>query len=358
MRIEFTYDAPDIRDILKNYGADITSALFFDIETTGFTADTSSLYMIGASYYDDNIKQYTGIQWFAESKEEIKDILSDFLSFAGEFSTIIHYNGDTFDLPYIRTTAQKYNLNNTLSLLKSIDVYKEIRHFKNILGLSNVKLKTVEKYMDIKRDDEYSGGDLIKVYKAYLKDRDESKKKLLLLHNHDDIKGLTEIIPILSYPVFFNNPPKVTKITNQGSHIEFKIESRLIKPVRFTCNDVSFDLNKEYGIVYVPRYHGVLKYFYDNYKDYYYLPLEDKAIHKSVAQYVDKEYKEAAKASNCYTIEEGIFLPNPVGYISPSFKADYQDKKCYFKENANILEDYQYASEYVAKLLAGTLTPP
>ena len=53
---------------------DITSAalpegtLFFDIETTGFSPDSSHLYMIGCSFIQDGVWQI--IQWFDETKTD------------------------------------------------------------------------------------------------------------------------------------------------------------------------------------------------------------------------------------------------------------------------------------------------
>lgn len=38
-----------------------------------------------------------------------------------------------------------------------------------------------------------------------------------------------------------------------------------------------------------------MRHFYSDYKNYYYLPKEDMAIHKSVAAYVDHEYRENAR---------------------------------------------------------------
>lgn len=52
-----------------------------------------------------------------------------------------------------------------------------------------------------------------------------------------------------------------------------------------------------------------LKYFFKNYKDYYYLPEEDITIHKDVATYVDKNHRIQATASNCFTKVTDNFLP-------------------------------------------------
>ena len=74
-----------------------------------------------------------------------------------------------------------------------------------------------------------------------------------------------------------------------------------------------------------------MKYFYSNYKEYYYLPAEDTAMHKSVAAFVDPQFREPAKASPCYTRKEGAFLPQWDIIFSPVFKAEYGDKLCYFE---------------------------
>ena len=44
--------------------------LFFDIETTGFTARSSHVYLIGCAYYDGHTFQL--IQWFSETTEDEK----------------------------------------------------------------------------------------------------------------------------------------------------------------------------------------------------------------------------------------------------------------------------------------------
>lgn len=41
--------------------------------------------------------------------------------------------------------------------------------------------------------------------------------------------------------------------------------------------------------------------YYPNYKDYYYLPAEDIAVHKSVGTYVDRRCRRQADALNCFT---------------------------------------------------------
>ena len=57
---------------------------------------------------------------------------------------------------------------------------------------------------------------------------------------------------------------------------------------------------------------GYCKIFYKDYKNYYYLPEQNCAIHKSVAAYVDKSRRTAATKNTCYTWVEPHTLNTPV----------------------------------------------
>ena len=74
-----------------------------------------------------------------------------------------------------------------------------------------------------------------------------------------------------------------------------------------------------------------MKYFYSNYQDYYYLPAEDTAMHKSIATFVDKEHRIQATASNCYTRKKALFLPQWEVLFTPFFKRDYKAKEYFFE---------------------------
>lgn len=68
--------------------APLDSVLFFDIETTGFLARSSQLYLIGCAYYQDN--SWNIVQWLAQNTSEEALILKEFLAFAKDYTTLIH----------------------------------------------------------------------------------------------------------------------------------------------------------------------------------------------------------------------------------------------------------------------------
>ena len=105
----------------------------------------------------------------------------------------------------------------------------------------------------------------------------------------------------------------------------------------------------------VPLYETELKYFYSNYKDYYYLPQEDVAIHKSLAEFVDKAHREKATAANCYTKKTGQFLREWDLCFAPFFKNDYEDNSFFFDLNENMKKSRFAMSLYASHVIAHIL---
>jgi len=101
----------------------------------------------------------------------------------------------------------------------------------------------------------------------------------------------------------------------------------------------------------VPIYEEELKYFYANYKDYYYLPTEDVALHKSIASFVDKDYRIQACASNCYTRKISRFLPQWKILMEPFFKREYKSKDLFFELTDDIKKNRELFSIYASHIL-------
>ncbi|WP_162300626.1 ribonuclease H-like domain-containing protein [Anaerosacchariphilus polymeriproducens] len=336
-------------------------SIFIDIETTGFSPASSFVYLIGCAYYDG--EQWTLIQWFAKSYESEVKVISAFLEFISKYKTLISYNGIGFDLPYIKERCKKLNIPHSLDTVQHIDFYRVILPYKRFFRLNNLKQKTIEEFLSIQRQDKYNGSELISIYLQYLKTQDNNLIKLLLLHNHDDIKGLLSIIPMISYQYIFNGKFNIQncmfdslKLVNKlkQNEIIFELQLNIPVPKRISFGNDIFYLTVFQDIVKIKIkiYHGELKYFYKNYKDYYYLPKEDTSIHKSVAFYVDKNFRTQAKAANCYSRKSGHFLPQYEDLFSPYFKIDYFDKNMYFELTEEILSDYTLLKKYILHILS------
>lgn len=354
--------------ILNNYNlnyplekiASLSDILFLDIETTGFLSGSSQIYLIGCAYYSE--ENWTIKQFFASDSEEEEQIVSAFLEFASSFNFLIHYNGNTFDLPFIKAKAEKYNISYPFESMNGLDIYRRITPYKNLLKITDCKLKTIEEFLGIERIDQYSGGELINVYKDYLSSHDYDLYHTLLQHNFDDMKGMFEVLPILSYYDLFNNPVTATKvsashyndingISRQELMINFSFESSLKKTISFMGQGCHLRVEGNQGTLVVPIYEEELKYFYANYKDYYYLPTEDQALHKSIASYVDKEFRQQAQPENCYTRKISRFLPQWSVLVEPFFKRDYYSTDLFFELNDDVKKDRQLFNNYVSHIM-------
>ena len=340
--------------------APLEKILFVDIETTGFTAKSSCLYLIGTAYYTDGCWYVK--QWFAENYEEEKEVLKAFFTFAASYTHLVHFNGNNFDLPYLTQKCAQYELPYNFDSYEGIDLYKRVSPYKFFLNVPNRKQKTLETFMGINRQDIYNGGELISIYHLYVKQPDDFNYRLLLLHNSDDMKGMLELIPLLSYYDLFNEPIRAKKVQansyqdyhgNDRHELLMKIElpSLLPKSLSTFSNGCYFTAEGKDGILKVPLYDEEMKYFYSNYKDYYYLPMEDVAMHKSVATFVDKAHRTQACASNCYTRKYSSYLPQWDILVEPFFKRDYKSKELFFELTDERKQDRELFAKYASYIL-------
>lgn len=316
------------------------SAVFFDIETTGFSPAHSSIYLIGcARRVDESV--YID-QFLAESLEDESAILTAFLDILKDYSTIISFNGIGFDVPFLKAKCDHYHLAESFQEYHYLDIFKSISDLKFLLKLPNYKQKTLEAFLGLSRDDQYSGGELINIYHEYCKDKDPQKETLLLLHNYEDVVGMTDLLPVLSYIELFHGQYAISE-TKIGSYraidgteekellITLKNDYPVPKRVSYQFREFYFISNGDTSTLRIPIFKGELRFFYSNYKDYYYLPQEDIAVHKSVATFVDKGYRETARAGNCYTRKTGEFIPQYDTIMQPEFRKEYKDKVSFFE---------------------------
>lgn len=344
------------------FNENINDLLFFDIETTGFSAKNTVLYMVGVGYFSDN--SWIVEQFLAQTYEDEIQLITRFFDILNNYKLLIHFNGDGFDIPYIAEKCKKYNIDTEcLSRIKSFDIYKAISPYRKIFPLGNLKQKTVESFLNVSREDELDGGKLIEVYHKYVKIHDNENEKLLLCHNHDDIEGLIRISPVLYYVSIF-----------KGQYDDYSIEYKEYKSgdakdlyelniiLIYRCKvniPFSFNLNNLYFKIYgnklyisVKGIKGELKYYFKDYKNYYYLPLEDMAVHKSVASYVDKEYRQKATPSDCYIRKEGVFFPAFSAAFPELFKSGYKDKESFLLYSDGVFKDKSFLRRYIDAILS------
>lgn len=152
------------------------------------------------------------------------------------------------------------------------------------------------------------------------------KADIVLYSSHSVIKYITECCR--QYCLDFK-PADTDSLCN---HIdELKLDSEAIKS----------------GI---PTVSGEFKHFYKDYKNYYYLPAEDIAYHKSVSEFVDRSARRQATARTAYTKRTGVFAPVfDKSLFNPSFlfRPDYECKQEYIPLEYLDLSDSRVLCSYI-----------
>lgn len=342
---------------------DAEETLFFDIETTGFSAQSAFLYLIGCVYKKNG--HYYIRQWFLDNIATEKELLQSFLEFAGSFKGMLHFNGSTFDIPFLEKRGARHKITVDFSRFQSLDLYKEIKPYKKLLKLNNLKQKTLEEYIGLFREDPFTGGQLIELYYEYMDTKKDQLLKCLLLHNTEDLKGMLSLIGLRAVPALFEGNFSIESVSlrdyqkndhSAGQELIFRLilSYKLPKPLSFLQKGYYLSAESESVGIRVPVSCGEFKHYYPNYQDYCYLPQEDRAIHKSVAAYVDRHFREKAKASNCYTKKTGLFLPQKKELFQPSFKESI-NSSIYFELTEHFLSDTDSQKKYLMHILADLL---
>lgn len=341
--------------------ADPQTTAFFDIETTGFSAEYNTVYLIGLIYKENNSWRF--IQYFAESLEAEAVILEEFFQKLGEFRTLVHFNGDTFDIPFLKKRAAHFGISPEALDIESFDIYKKIKPFRNFLNTKHLKQKDIEKLLGVARDDMMSGGELISVYETYLHTRSPEGLKLLLLHNEDDLKGMPQILPILNIPDFFANSfsfsgVRITEHKNLFGETEKEAlicyESSIRLPAVIDGEHGPFRIHCQDHLLCItlPLMECEFKRFYTDYKNYYYLIYEDTAVHKSIGEFIDKDARKKATAKTCYTKVQGTFFPLPAPDPACIIKPDYASKQCYHSWDEDFFSSETALQTFLPNLLA------
>ena len=380
--------------------------LFFDIETTGLSARSAGLYLIGILTYTD--KNWTLLQYFCEDVADEPAVLQAFFTLLRTKKTLISYNGDGFDIPFLRHMLEQYGLPYSFDAVESFDLFKQFRPLKRLLNLPDLKLKSCERFLGIDREDRFTGGELIEVYFEWQKTKVPALLDTLLLHNAEDIANLPNLLPLLRYRALPHSDFQLCaheRLQDAGTplvHLSFTLlspmppsahtpaendEREVTDARRLHCPDAGgndireaqddcrqhwpslalprpMDLRGDFWALhaegsavelYVQLFEGERKLFFTDFEHYYYLPAEDQVIHQSLAEFVDRSARKKACARNCYQRVSGCFLPECSEVYTPALQAEYRDKLRYAQYSDALFDDEVKAAAYLKSFLQTAL---
>jgi hypothetical protein len=329
--------------------------VFFDIETTGFSAARNTIYLIGCAARKGGTLVID--QFFAETPAQEADVLKAFFSYLNGFTTILSFNGIGFDIPFLKGRCKHFGIPHHFDDFILFDLYKQVCSIKSILQLPNNKQKTIERFLGIDREDLYDGGQLIAVYQEYVKSPSPEAQKLLWQHNYEDVLGMPKLLPILSYRYVLDGGFTISSLTanqyrsydgttKKELYLSVKNALSLPAPVSVSYEEFHLRMEAEECRLRIRLYEGELKYFLPDPKKYVFLPSEDMAVPKELAASLPASQKEKATAANCYTKKFALFLPQYDTIFEPAFRQNSKDRHCYFLLSEDFIRNTEQQKQY------------
>ena len=344
--------------------------LIYDIDTTSFEAANGCVFMIGVLFFDNTSTggELVSHHYFSEKISEELTIIETFLDFSTEYTICLSYKGESFDIPFIskrlfdlkKQNSGNKDLCDRLSALytklqslrsRSYDLYNEIHAVKAGLNFTSSKLDSLRKILGQSVPERISGENISKFYVEHIAAmklkalqeisckpentgyiREYVRKPIpdelahissdsgdrfldnILARNLENMEAVLYIMKLShlfvmrrgSFDVTIGSVPTVTfSISERDFHIDIPVEIQTLN----------------------------LKIFYANFKDYYYFPSEDMAIHKSIAEFTGTGSKKKATSKTAYANVSGDFIRIPRAYAtSDTQKASNKYKTCYEAE--------------------------
>ena len=170
--------------------------MILDIETTGLSPKYTQVILVGIIYKDKN--RWLLTQIFCDHRREELELLKELQNYIKSDHMLITYNGYAFDIPYLNKRYKAHKMDYQINACINFDLYRVIRSSKKALNLESYKLKSIEEYLGIYRQDQISGKESVELYDTYEKQPSEELRDIILLHNSDDIEYMIPTFQILN----------------------------------------------------------------------------------------------------------------------------------------------------------------
>lgn len=222
--------------------------LLFDIETTGLSRTKNYMYMFGICQRKDTEMIYS--QYYVDNEdgeiqliEKINELLKG--------KKIISYNGDRFDLPFIRKRAEIYGIK--LENIENRDIYREMQKLNFFLNESSLKAINLGQRLGMEVHDHVTQRETLDIFKMYSELKDRELLAKLIYHNYIDLKVLSKIyeykINVLEKLLYIKNKNFEGIIENiylQNDTLVIKLKN--INNILFEFNHMNYQIHGDKSI--------------------------------------------------------------------------------------------------------------
>ncbi len=250
--------------------------VFIDIETTGLSRIYSDIISITFLLYED--EKYKIYQIFCQHKVDQPDALKHLKDLIKSKKYIVTYNGNSFDLPILEEKAKQCNINLSFESFIKIDLYYYIQKLRYKINTLDLKLKTVEKYFCIERNDTLGGKDVLTLYDAYKLEPRKEFSYLMLKHNYEDVYNLpflmNNIFNLYDLVIYLNNlivPINNEDISIRKNSLQCKFNVLTTMDKDFINHTINYDMKLYVKAQILDIIIPLNSYKDEKIKDFYYL---------------------------------------------------------------------------------------
>ncbi|MDO4620936.1 MAG: ribonuclease H-like domain-containing protein [Lachnospiraceae bacterium] len=221
----------------------------------------------------------------SEKEEDEDRLLSETASLLSEISTVITFNGVSFDMPYLHAKYKAYGLEDPLLKTECRDLLADYRYLKAFFGLPGRHLQ-----------------DYFNYYMSTLSDRSSADSPDF--SSADDAVKTLAILSFDALGAFLDGRYELEDAVCENDLLICTLRLKDFSyPGAFSVHDEIYHLRLENDLVRLGIHLNEkkqIRVYHTDLKNYAYLPQEGYAVHKSVAQYVDSSRKEKAVRANCF----------------------------------------------------------
>ena len=250
-------------------GLDKNSCIL-DITASGRFWRTSNLEAVSL------ITKGLGLSFISEKESDEYDMLASLSERLEACGEIITFNGNSFDLPHLKRKYAAYGMPDPLQGKNFRDLFLEYRPLKGLLSLESGKLESFAAKLP-----------------GFSADMSDAEKTLLILA-YDALLSL------------FRGEYEFESVsdTEIPDALVFMIRLREAFRGSFSTHDEIYHLlvDGQHAALCAHLREGKLRCYLTGYSDYYFLPREGYAVHKTIAEYVDPSRKEKAVRENCFNL--------------------------------------------------------
>ncbi len=314
---------------------DLFSTLFLDTETTGLAGGTGTLpFMIGAGRFTPG--GFITSQIFTRNPSEERAQLELLDRIMSGVTSIVTYNGKSFDIPILKT---RYVMNSLPS------PFADILHF-DLLPLSrrlwrrrleSRSLKDIEtEVLGFTRSQmEVPGWEVPVIYFNYLRTGDPSQLAGVFYHNAIDIQSLAALFLYINKMA--DNPAaseEIPALDNLSIAIQLELSGEIDHALSIYEQLLNVELPEVYSVELKLRYAKILKQTgnFDHAADVLNngVELNDLRVLIQLAKVMEhqrRDYAKALEATDRAIEVLRIGTPGSQGFITPGYAADLEKRR-------------------------------